>query len=151
MLDVRCSDLASVNIEHSTSNVQHRTNPHPCPLPEYRKREKSSRASHTLTNQLAILHVELVGENRGELGAVGDGDDHGVVGGGQVEDELADGGAGFGVEVAGGFVAEEEGGFVHEGAGDGDALALAAGELAGEVRGAVGEADFGEEIFAVVF
>ena len=100
-----------------------------------------------MADELAVLHVKLRGENGGEVGAVGDGDDHRVVGGGQVEDELADGGAGFGVEVPGGLVAEEEGGFVHEGAGNGDALAFAAGELAGEMRGAVGQANFLEEIF----
>ena len=37
--------------------------------------------------------------------------------------------AGGGIEVAGGFVGEEDGGVVDEGASDGDALALAAGEL----------------------
>ena len=49
--------------------------------------------------------------------------------------------AGLAVEVAGGFVGEEEGGVVDEGAGDGDALLLAAGELVGVVVGAGCEAD----------
>ena len=42
--------------------------------------------------------------------------------------------AGVGVEVAGGLVGEDDGGLVDEGAGDGDALALAAGELVGLVH-----------------
>ena len=39
--------------------------------------------------------------------------------------------AGFGVEVSGGLVCEDDGGVVDQGAGDGDALALAARELVG--------------------
>ena len=85
-------------------------------------------------------------------GAVGEGGDVGVVG--DEEDGLAaffvlseegvhDGAAGLGVEIAGGFVGEEEGGLVDEGAGDGDALAFAAGELGG----AVFEAGFEAEVF----
>ena len=46
-----------------------------------------------------------------------------------------------GVEVAGGLVAEQQIGVGDDGAGDGDALLLAAGELAGEVVEAVAEAD----------
>src|SRR3954453_19993616 len=41
--------------------------------------------------------------------------------------------AGGGVESAGGLVGEEDRRVVHEGAGDGDALALTAGELVGLV------------------
>ncbi len=50
------------------------------------------------------------------------------------------GGAG-GVEVSGGFVGEDEVGIGDDGAGDGDALLLSAGELAGEVVEPVAEAD----------
>ena len=49
--------------------------------------------------------------------------------GDQGEDLLA----GDTVEVAGGFVGEEEAGTGHEGAGNGDALLLAAGKLVGQV------------------
>ena len=49
--------------------------------------------------------------------------------------------AGLGVEVAGGFVGEDDGGLVDEGAGDGDALTLTAGELVGLVHHAAAEAD----------
>ena len=69
----------------------------------------------------------------GGLGVVGDHED-GLV-------ELAAGGAEhgedgvgvLGVEVAGGLVGEDDGGAGDEGAGDGDALLLAAGELVGAV------------------
>jgi hypothetical protein len=59
-------------------------------------------------------------------------------------------GAGVGVEVAGGFVGEEDGGIDGEGAGDGDALAFAAGEFVGEVVGSFGEANEVEEFVGAV-
>ena len=49
--------------------------------------------------------------------------------------------AGAAVEVAGGFVGEEDGGFFDEGAGDANALLLAAGEFCGAVAHPVTEAD----------
>ena len=61
------------------------------------------------------------------------------------EEDVHDGASGGGVEVAGGFVGEEEGGLIDEGAGDGDALAFAAGELVGAVFEAGFEAEGGEE------
>src|SRR5581483_8510599 len=55
-------------------------------------------------------------------------DDHGLA-----DDELfqggLNGGLAFAVEGAGGFVEDKEGGVAEEGAGDGDALLLSAGEL----------------------
>ena len=48
------------------------------------------------------------------------------------------------VEVAGRLVGEEQRRLVHQRAGDGDALLLAAGELARQVVLAVGQADGGE-------
>ena len=62
-------------------------------------------------------------------------------------DDVHDLAAGFDVEVAGRFVGEEDAGVVHEGAGDGDALAFAAGELAGAVLEAVGEAELFEKVY----
>src|SRR5690606_23298817 len=85
--------------------------------------------------------------------AVGDGGDDGVVGddGGEGAEFAVDAGEGFededaggDVEGAGGLIAEQDAGALGDGAGDGDALLLAAGELAGEVIGAVGQADEGE-------
>ena len=58
----------------------------------------------------------------------------------EAEEEIHDDLTGCGVEVSGGFVGEEEAGAGGEGAGEGDALLLAAAELAGEVGEAVAEA-----------
>jgi hypothetical protein len=55
--------------------------------------------------------------------------------------------AGAGVEVAGRFVGQDEGRLHDEGTGDGDPLLLAAGELVGEVIGAVAEPDQFEGAF----
>src|SRR5712692_6497236 len=52
--------------------------------------------------------------------------------------------AGGAVEVAGGLVGQQDGGVVHQGASDGHALALAAGELVGLVIHAVLEIDVGQ-------
>ena len=77
---------------------------------------------------------------RGEPRLVGDEDD-GVAAPVQLVEEPDDLLAGGGVEVAGGLVGEEERGLAHERAGDGDALALAAGELVRLVVHAVREPD----------
>ena len=70
------------------------------------------------------------------------GDDEGDAGGvGDVAHELEDGEAGVGVEVAGRLVGKDQPRGVDEGAGDGDALLLAAGELGGAVLLAFGQAD----------
>ena len=58
--------------------------------------------------------------------------------------------AGFGVEVAGGLVGEDDGGAVDQGAGDGDALPLAAGELVGLVIHARFEADIGQRLLGAL-
>ena len=50
----------------------------------------------------------------------------------------------FRVQGAGGLVEEHDFRFHGQGPGDGDALLLAAGEVAGAVVGAFGEADLGE-------
>jgi hypothetical protein len=82
---------------------------------------------------------DAVGE-LGDVGLVGD-DDDGVALGVEIVEERHDLVAGLGVEVAGGFVGEDDGGLVDQGAGDGDALALAAGELVGLVHHAGAEVD----------
>ena len=50
----------------------------------------------------------------------------------------------LGVEVGEGFVEEQDLGFQDDGAGDGDALLLAAGEFAGQAVFEAGEADEAE-------
>ena len=58
--------------------------------------------------------------------AVGDADDGAVFG--EAVDGFLDFGLGLGIERGGGFVEDEDGRVADKGAGDGDALALAAGE-----------------------
>lgn len=95
----------------------------------------------------SLLHHFAVGEaddtvgSLGDLLAVGDDDEglaHLVA---ESEQDIEDGVAGFLIEVAGRFVGEDEVGLVHEGAGDGDTLAFAAGEFGGAVPQAVAEAE----------
>src|SRR5882762_7245596 len=62
----------------------------------------------------------------------------------QAMDQLHDFVGAFAVEVAGGLVAEQEGGIGDDGAGDGHALFLSAGELARVVIHALGKADDAE-------
>jgi len=77
----------------------------------------------------------------GEVGAVvGDEDGRGGPLAGEAGEEVDDGGASLVVEGAGGLVGQEDGGVVHQGAGDVDALALAAGELMRPPLGLTGEA-----------
>ncbi len=69
--------------------------------------------------------------------------DHDDGGAGAVErvEQLHHGVAVLGIEVTRGLVGEEDGRGAGEGAGDGDALLLTAGELGGQVLGAVAHAD----------
>ena len=62
----------------------------------------------------------------------------------QREQKVHDFGAGGLVEIAGRLVGEDEGGLGRERPGHGHALLLAAGELAGEMRLAMREADLGK-------
>ena len=77
---------------------------------------------------------------------MGDEDEGGAFDAVEVEEEFEDVRAVGGVEVAGGLVGEDDGRAEDEGAGEGDALLLAAGELDGVVVHAVAEADGGEEL-----
>lgn len=77
-------------------------------------------------------------------GVVGYDNDCCAVGAIVAEEEVEDFAAGFGVEAAGGFVGENEIGVVCYGAGDGDALFLSAGQLAGAGGQVIVEADFCE-------
>lgn len=88
---------------------------------------------------------------RGQVGVVvGDQDGRGGPVAGEAGDQVDDGGAAFLVEGAGGFVDQEHGGVVHQGAGDVDALALAAGELVGAACGLVGQTDGIEQVHGPV-
>jgi hypothetical protein len=70
----------------------------------------------------------------------GEGDGH-AAGRAEVEQQVEDGAAGARGDVAGRFVGEQEDRVTDEGAGDRDALLLAAGELGGERVLAALEAD----------
>jgi hypothetical protein len=63
-----------------------------------------------------------------------------------VDEPRAQGGPDFGVERGKRFVQEEEAGFGRKRAREGDALALAAGQFAGEAVGDVGEFDEVEQV-----
>ena len=91
------------------------------------------------------MHGELEGEFGGDGRGMGDDDEDALHILLQVGEEAEDVPGGGFVEVTGGFVAEEEFGVADEGAGDGDALFFAAGELGGEVVDAGGEADAVDE------
>ena len=54
--------------------------------------------------------------------------------------------AGLGIEIAGRFVRQQDGRLVHQRAGDGHALALAAGKFVGLVMNAVGQADVAQRL-----
>ena len=77
---------------------------------------------------------------RGDGGIVRDEDD-GLAAGGQLFEDADDVAAGLLVEVAGRLVGQDQRRVVDERAGDGHALALAAGELVRAMLGAVVEAD----------
>ena len=64
----------------------------------------------------------------------------------QFREQGHDLGAGLGVEVPGRLIGQQDGGPVDQRAGDGNALALAAGELVGFVMNAVSQADLGERL-----
>ena len=58
--------------------------------------------------------------------------------------------SGLRVEVGRGFVGEDDGRVVGQGAGDGDALLLASGQLSRQVVEAVAQADDGEQVLALL-
>ena len=76
----------------------------------------------------------------GDVGFVGDQHDSVALGMKFVE-ECHDLITGFGVQISSRFVREDDGRVVYKSAGDGDALALAAGELVGLVKHARAEID----------
>ena len=95
---------------------------------------------------LAVAHVEDAVGDLGGLGVVGDHEDGLVELAAGLAEHLEDGVGVFGVEVAGGLVGEDDGGAVDEGAGDGDALLFATGELVGAVIEAALDAEHVGEV-----
>ena len=93
-----------------------------------------------VAHDAAVAHDDVRLAEAGDVELMGDHDDgHAVVV--ELLEHAHDLDAGARIQVAGGLVGEEERRLVDEGAGDGDALLLAAGELVGQVVGAVGKAD----------
>lgn len=102
--------------------------------------------------QRSLAHNEAVAEDDSPIGGIGerlfmrDQDHRGALFPVEREEEFEDGASGGGIEVAGGLVGEEDGRAESEGAGEGNALLFAAGELDRVVIEAAVEADAGEEI-----
>jgi len=111
-----------------------------------KKDAKSAEPVQELGLDAAIDELDLAIGGGGNRLAVGDEKDGGFLFASEASDELDDGVTGGGVEIAGGFVGEKNRRLVDEGAGDGGALKLSAGELVWAVVGAVGEMDGGEEV-----
>src|SRR5271154_544155 len=82
-------------------------------------------------SDFAVAHVEDAVGDLGCFGVVGNHEDGLVELAAGLAEHLEDCVGVFGVEVTSGFVGEDDGGAVDEGAGDGDALLFASGELVG--------------------
>ena len=80
-------------------------------------------------SDFAVAHVEDAIGNLGGLGVVGNHEDSLVEFAAGLAEHLENSVRVFGVEVASGLVGENDGGTVDQGAGDSDALLLAAGEF----------------------
>ena len=111
-----------------------------------KKDAKSAEPVQDLGLDATIDELDLAIGGGGNRLAVGDEKDGGFLFASEASDELDDGVTGGGVEIAGGFVGEKNRRLVDEGAGDGGALKLSAGELVGAMVGAIGELDGGEEV-----
>ena len=111
-----------------------------------KKDAKSAEPVQELGLDATIDELDLAIGGGGNRLAVGDEKNGGFLFASEAGDEFDDGVTGGGVEIAGGFVGEKNRRLVDEGAGDGGALKLSAGELVGAVVGAIGEMDGGEEV-----
>ena len=111
-----------------------------------KKDAKSAEPVQELGLDAAVDELDLAISGGGNRLAVGDEEDGGFFFASEAGDEFDDGVTGGGVEIAGGFIGEKNRGLVDEGAGDGGALTLSAGELVGAVVGAIGELDGSEEV-----
>ena len=94
----------------------------------------------------SVAHVEDAVGDLGGFGVVGDHEDGLVELAAGGAEHLEDGVGVFGVEVAGGLVGEDDGGAGDEGAGDGDTLLLASGELVGAVVETFADAEEAAEV-----
>jgi hypothetical protein len=93
-----------------------------------------------------VLQPDLAAGAGGDGGGVGH-EDEGVAALVEVAEDRHDHGLVDGVEVAGGLVGEDQRRLVDQGAGDGDALLLAARELARQVVEALAQPDAAQGLF----
>jgi len=98
-----------------------------------------------LRDQPAVADGENVLATRCDRGVVTGDQDRGAGALVQVAEQVEDRGTGDGVEVAGRLAGDEQGRVVDQGAGDRDALLLAAGQLGGQRAAAIGQADRAEQ------
>src|SRR5690606_2718401 len=103
--------------------------------------EKGHRASGRLLGDDAVGDEDLAAAGLGDLFVVGGDEKGGFLVLVDLLDQLHDLGGGVAIEIAGGFVGEDQFGLVHQGAGNGDALLLTAGQGGGEKIHAVAEAN----------
>lgn len=82
---------------------------------------------------------------------MGDEDKHHGLSALEIKEEVSDGIGVATVKIAGGLVAQKEDRLPDEGAGNGDALFFAAGELGGEMGDAMGEPDALEQLTGAFF
>src|SRR6202034_2590047 len=88
-----------------------------------------------LAGDAAVVHADDVPAALGDGHVVGGDHEGGAVLGVEVQQQVDDLGSGGGVEVSGGLVGQEQAGLHDQGAGDRDALLLAARQLRGQGAG----------------
>ena len=98
-------------------------------------------------DDLAVLHADDALGGRGHVVVVGDHEDR-LAARVEAAEQLDDLVAALGVEGAGGLVGQQQRRLVGQGPGDGQALALAAGERPGRRLGLVGQAEQVEQVAA---
>jgi len=92
-------------------------------------------------DEITVGQFGALGKAPCQVETVGDGDEDRVFFAVEFQHQVGDGIGCVAVEVACGLVGENQWGFVDEGAGDGDALTLAAGEFGGAVINTAAEPD----------
>src|SRR6202044_3649968 len=95
-------------------------------------------AGWRITDDPPVSHLDAPLHDGRDVGVVGDDHDGGAVAV-QLAEQFQDGRAGRGVQVAGGLIGHDQGGPAGQGAGDGGALLLTAGQLVRAVVAAVAE------------
>ena len=117
--------------------LSHSSSPPAAPPPE----APASRLPHNP----AVHKVDAAVGQGGEVVVVGDGDHCGAVVAGQAGEDVEHRLGVLRVQVAGRLVGQDHARAVGQGAGDGDALALAAGQLVGPLAGHAGQAQIGQQ------